>query len=148
MRSYELHGLRKSKEYGVWHQMKNRCYNRNTKKFALYGARGIAVCDRWRKSFVAFYEDMGPRPSAQHTLERKDNDGPYSPGNCRWATQREQQSNRRDNHLLTHEGVTKTMSEWNRHLNFPIGLICQRLRVLKWDVAKALTTPLKQSVTR
>ena len=75
--------------------MKRRCYTPTSGGYSIYGGRGIRVCDRWRNSFEAFYADMGPRPSAKHSLDRIDVDGNYEPGNCRWATHGEQSWNRR-----------------------------------------------------
>ena len=89
------HGGWKSTEYHVWAGMKQRCHNPKCAHYARYGGRGIKVCDRWQKSFAAFLEDVGHRPSLGHSLDRIDNDGNYELGNCRWATKDEQGLNKR-----------------------------------------------------
>jgi hypothetical protein len=125
----------------VWSQMIQRCYNPNNHKYKDYGGRGIKVCDRWRYSFENFYEDMGEVPEGL-TLDRKDNDGDYTPENCHWATMKEQQNNRRDNVWITHAGETKTRTQWERSLGMKLGTLNNRLNRDGWSIKKALTTPV------
>lgn len=80
--------------YSTWHTMRNRCTNENNKDFSYYGGKGIRVCERWQ-DFANFVEDMGPKPSLKHSIDRIDSDGDYEPLNCRWATPAQQQLNRR-----------------------------------------------------
>jgi hypothetical protein len=82
-------------EYEAWISMKGRCGNPNATGFKNYGGRGIIVCERWLKSYLAFLADMGRRPSPGHSIDRIDNDGNYEPGNVRWATRHEQNKNKR-----------------------------------------------------
>ncbi len=89
-----IHGLSKTKEYRAWWGMLQRCYNPHNAKYSNYGGRNIKVCDRW-KNFTNFYVDMGKKPSLDHSLDRRNNDGDYSPSNCRWATRSQQQMNKR-----------------------------------------------------
>ena len=106
------HGMSRSPEHMAWADMKRRCNNSNAECFSYYGARGIKVCDRWMESFENFFEDMGKRPSKRHSLDRIDNDGDYKPDNCRWATAKQQNSNKRErlgvncNNLTGVKGVT------------------------------------------
>lgn len=109
-RKRATHGeSRNSNEYKIWQGMLRRCNNKNYRGYKDYGGRGIKVCERWRK-FENFLADMGRRP-ANKTLDRTDNDGDYSPDNCRWATASEQNSNRRSNRYLLINGEKMTVTE-------------------------------------
>lgn len=98
------HGMHKSPEYHAWKDAKGRCYNPKNRKYPIYGARGIRMCDRWLNDFEAFYADMGPRPSSAFSLDRIDGNGNYEAGNCRWATLKEQNNNTSFNHVVEFEG--------------------------------------------
>lgn len=100
------HGKWESAEYRVWSGMRARACNQKGKQWAQYGGRGITICERWKNSFQNFYDDMGPRPSNDHSIDRIDNNGPYCKENCRWATRIEQMRNTRTNRFITLNGVT------------------------------------------
>jgi hypothetical protein len=120
--------------------MMDRCYREGDPEFHRYGARGIKVCDRWH-DFVNFAEDMGNRPRGK-TLDRKDNDGPYSKENCRWATHHEQARNRRNSIIIEYQGQTKSLPDWADH--FGIDQRNLRLRLsLGWNFHRAVTEPFK-----
>ena len=122
------HGLTNSSENQIWRAIKKRCYNPKHPQYADYGGRGITVCDEWKESFETFYRDMGPRPSLDHTIDRKNNDKGYSKDNCRWATREEQGNNRRDNIHYEFDGEKKTLAEWCRELKLPYQRMYKLLR--------------------
>lgn len=90
------HGWSKTPTYVSWNSMRDRCSNPGNASYKLYGGRGITVCERWQTDFMAFLEDMGERPSLEHSIDRIDPDGNYEPSNCRWLTRAEQNARRRD----------------------------------------------------
>lgn len=108
----KTHGMRYTKIYACWKNMKIRCNNPNAQNFYLYGGRGITVCDRWIDSFINFYEDMKEGHDDSLSLERIDPDGNYCKENCRWATMPEQARNKRNTAYITYKGVTKRAHDW------------------------------------
>ncbi len=129
-------------EYRAWLHMKVRCNWERDRAYHHYGGRGIKVCPRWEKSFVAFLEDMGLRPSPKHSLGRIDNEKGYSPENCRWETRTQQMRNTRRNRFLTFKGKTQTVSEWAVELGMEYGTLSARL-LKGWSVEAALSTPVR-----
>ena len=139
------HGLCDLLEYNSWDSMIQRCTNPNNDHFADYGGRGIRICQAWHENFMVFYEDLGSRPGPEYSLERIDNDGNYEPGNCRWATQKQQCRNTRTNRNLTHNGKTLCVAAWAEQLGMSRFTLYNRLRS-GWSVKKALTTPVEKRV--
>lgn len=125
-------------EYSVWRGMLQRCRNPNDVAYAAYGGRGIYVCPRWH-AFACFIEDLGPRPSPKHSVDRIDNDGPYACGKCphclergqapnaRWATKRVQQNNTRANRRIMWRGLNLTAPQWSRRTGINESTIRMRL---------------------
>ena len=118
--------------------MKQRCLNPSCKSYSDYGGRGITVCDRWL-SFTNFLADMGNPPKGQ-TIERIDNNSGYSPDNCKFVTRVQQQNNRRVNRVLTVDGISKTVRQWEHACGFKRGTITSRLGY-GWSNIEAVKTP-------
>lgn len=135
----KTHGASKSAEYRIWNGMKNRCLDKSNVNFDRYGGRGITVCARWLNSFEAFLADMGQRPSSKHSIDRINNNGNYEPGNCRWATAKEQANNTSANVLLTINGLTKPLSIWAAEYGLDRSVVMSR--VINGDVGEALIRP-------
>jgi hypothetical protein len=131
------HGASKTPAYSVWAHMRGRCQNPNNRAYQYYGARGITVCERW-ETFENFLADMG-HPSPNQEIERIDNDQGYSPDNCRWASKREQQNNRRTNRLITYEGRTQTIAQWAREIGKPFNVVRKRL-ISGWPLSEVLSS--------
>lgn len=140
--SRRTHGRKKTAEYRIWAGLKSRCYDQQCAQYPRYGGRGIIVCERWVKSFEAFLADMGERPSPAHSIDRRDNDGPYSPENCRWATATQQSRNRSGNRIIEWRGSHRTIAEWSEKLELRRGTLSERLR-LGWSVERAFLTPVR-----
>lgn len=136
------HGLSNTRLNSIWRDMRRRCSNPNTQGYKWYGARGIKVCEEWNKNFMSFYNwAINNGYQEDLTLERIDNDGPYSPDNCRWATTIEQGFNKTTSHKITFNGITKCTSQWSKDLGGNPSLVQNRINKLGWSVEHALTTP-------
>ncbi len=134
------HGKSISPEYKAWEAMNQRANNLNFPRHKDWGGRGIGICARW-KVFQNFLDDMGLKPTPEHSLDRIDNNKGYEPGNCRWATRSQQQRNTRRNRLLTYRGETKCLTVWSGILGLSTHVIRHRILKAKWTVEKAFETP-------
>lgn len=106
--------------YGIWKGMRRRCGYLGNDPSPRYEGRGITICDRWANDFHAFAEDMGPRPSPDHSLDREHNDGDYTPDNCRWATRAEQANNTSATVIVEYRGERLSVSQWAQKLGVPV----------------------------
>lgn len=135
------HGLTHHKLFNVWKNMMSRCYRRTDTAFSRYGGRGIKVCQRWHdiRLFVADNEHLA-LPGL--TLDRRNNDGDYTPDNTRWATRTTQALNRRSNVRITYAGKTQTIFEWAREIGIRPRTLWYRIQVQKWSIERAITIPV------
>jgi hypothetical protein len=123
--------------------MKQRCCNPKRTQYYLYGARGITICQRWLDSFENFLEDMGNKPDNSYTIDRIDVNGNYEPSNCKWSTKIEQGNNRRNNHYITVNGITRTLSEWAEVTGIKRKTIQKRIEK-GWSDIDAVSLPLQR----
>lgn len=114
------HKMTETVEYKTWRSIKTRCYNKNILRYKNYGGRGIKVCDRWINSFENFFEDMGYRPSKNHSIERINNDGDYEPSNCIWADFKTQARNRRTSTKILHENKIIDIFLFSEKMNLSV----------------------------
>ncbi len=137
------HGQTGSLTYKSWDSMRQRCCNPSDKDYPRYGGRGITVCQGWMGSFENFLADMGERPSCEYTIDRyPDQNGDYEKSNCRWATQKQQQRNRRSNVMVSFQGQEHCISEWAEQVGLTTGALWCRLKN-GWTTEEALTLPPK-----
>lgn len=136
------HGLNKHALYQTYHRMKSRCYNPKTEMYKNYGGRGISVCIEWLSDFVAFYNwSLKNGWNKKLSLDRVNNDGNYSPDNCRWATTKQQNNNKRNNSIFSLNGVSHSIAEWSEIVNIDVYTLSKRLTKYKWPPEIALTKP-------
>lgn len=151
----KAHGLSHTKIWRAWQGMKRRCLCKTNKKYNLWGGRGIKICE-YLMEFKNFQKLMGDPTSKSHSLDRKDNDGNYSCGECaeclkenwgknvRWATSLQQSQNIRSNHKILYKGDSLCMSELAKKIGLPYKTLHRRIKGLNWDIETAINTPLSK----
>lgn len=136
-----IHGMWRSPIYAIWRSAKRRCTDPEHPQYPSYGGRGITICPEWAASFQAFYNHIGPRPSADHSLDRIDNDRGYEPGNVRWATREEQASNKRTNRIVEYDGDRTTVTRLARRVGLEPSIVRNRMS-RGWSVNDAVSRPV------
>ena len=141
------HGGKHTRLYNIWCGMKRRCYCKNDSHYPRWGGRGIKICSEWLLDFNNF------KNWAEHngytsclTIDRIDNDGDYTPNNCRWIAKGEQNNNQRTNRLITYNGKTQNLKQWSKELNINYGTLLSRIDDSKWSIEKAFTEPVKRRI--
>ena len=143
------HRKAKTRLYNVWCGIKQRCCDHKHVSYKIYGAEGKNVCEEWLHNFQAFYDwsmangfdENAPRGKC--TIERIDSTKGYSPDNCRWATNKEQQNNKRNNHIIEYKGKKQTLSQWSEELSINYWTLRNRIYRYGWNIDRALNTPVK-----
>lgn len=139
------HGYRHTRLYNIWSGIKARCYNQSSHAYKRYGERGISMCLEWLNNFESFYMwSINNGYSESLSIDRIDVNGNYDPSNCRWATSSQQSNNKRNNILITLNGVTLNLQKWCNQLHIKRSTVNTRVRVCGWTYEKALTTPVRQ----
>lgn len=140
------HGMTESTEYTSWEGMIERCYNMNKKGYKNYGGRGIQVCDRWKETFENFLSDMSLKPSKEYSIDRIDVNGNYEPGNCRWATVKEQSINKSNTRFVEYQGEKVTLVKLAERFNVPYKNLLHRINK-GWTVERAIISDRNQALT-
>jgi hypothetical protein len=151
LESLTKHGMSHTRFWNIWRNMRQRCFDENTVNYNRYGGRGIKVCNRWLK-FKNFKDDMY-KSYKEHVkifgekktqIDRKNYNKNYYKKNCRWVNLFEQANNKKNNHFLTYNNQTLTISQWERKLGFNKDIVRFRINKSKWSVEKSLTTPVRK----
>jgi hypothetical protein len=142
-KSQRSHGMTGTPEYRTWTAMRHRCDSPSNTHYADYGGRGIKVDPRWER-FESFLEDMGRRPSLQHSIDRIDNSLGYYKSNCRWATRIQQANNTRSNRTFEHSGRRQSLSAWSIETGISYVTLLGRINRLGWSIDRALTTSVRR----
>jgi hypothetical protein len=137
------HSMWKTPLYKIYRGIKSRCLQPLATGYSNYGGRGITVCDEWKMDPASFFKwAKENRYEEGLTIERIDNNGPYSPENCKWIPLKEQANNKRTSHIITFNGETKTVAQWATYLNIPRYILYNRINNYGWTDERALTTPV------
>lgn len=134
------HGMYHTRQYGIWAGMKSRCYNPNNETHKRYGAKGITLSEKWKNSFLGFWDDMKDGYKDNLTLDRIDNNKGYSKENCRWATWKQQAQNKKGVTLYTFGNKTMSADDWSKELGLKKKTVYARIKFYGWDITKAITT--------
>ena len=137
------HKMSGEPEYMVWKKMKGRCYNENDPKYQSYGGRGIRICDEWKNDFVKFYENIGIKPGKEYSIDRVNNDGNYEPGNCRWATPKEQARNRRSSVYFEYNDNKMLLIDISKAVGIKYDVLYQRIFKYNWSPNRAFSTKVR-----
>ena len=138
MKTREHHGLRNTRLYRIWANMKTRCNNRNDPHYGRYGAKGIYICDEWSNSFKSFYDwSIAHGYSDSLTIDRINGDDGYKPSNCRWVTISDNNRNKKHVRYITFKGKTQTIGQWTKELGLGKETIRERLK-RGWSELEAL----------
>lgn len=145
----ETHGKSRTKIHGIWFNMKRRCYDPNSDEYPNYGGRGIEICPEWlgehgAENFIKWAYSTGYDENAEFgecTIDRIDTNGNYEPSNCRWSTMKEQGNNKRNNRYITHNGETKTLTQWCEYYRLPYHTVKARI-YRGWDIEDAFFRPI------
>lgn len=141
------HGLRRTRLYRIWANVKTRCLNQNDPHYGRWGAKGITICEEWKNDFKAFYDwSMANGYRDDLTIDRIDNDGNYEPSNCRWATVEEQNRNKPNVRFITYGGKTQTIGQWTQELHLGKETIRERLK-RGWSETEAIEGKRKKVMT-
>ncbi len=142
----EQHGLTKTSEYRSWKAMKERCLNPNNRMAKHYSEKGVSICPRWINSFVDFYSDMGEKSDPNFTIERINGTGNYEPGNCKWASNHEQQRNKCTNIYVEVDGEKVFLKDYAKIIGLPYSTLGHRYR--KGLRGNELFGPINQNKVR
>lgn len=137
------HGLKNTRLFRIWADMKSRCFNPNVPSYVRYGGRDITVCDEWKNNFQVFYDwSMSNGYQDDLTIDRKDNDGNYEPSNCHWTTVKKQSLNRSDNHIVNLDEISKPLIAWCEEYEISYKTVRDRLK-RGWLYQDALSKPVQ-----